>query len=52
VDESFIVREKPDFVLILPWNLKEEIVERLKYIKEWNGKFVVAIPELDIQICA
>lgn len=48
VDESFIKREKPDYVLILPWNLKEEIVERLEYIKEWNGKFVVAVPKLDI----
>ncbi len=48
VDESFIRREKPDYVLILPWNIKEEIIERLKYIEEWNGKFVVAIPKLDI----
>lgn len=48
VEESFIRNEKPDFVLILPWNLKEEISGRLKYIKEWNGKFVVAIPKLDI----
>ena len=48
VDESFIRREKPDYVLILPWNLKEEIGGRLKYIKEWNGKFVVVVPELDI----
>ncbi len=50
VDESFIRRDEPDYVLILPWNIKEEIVERLKYIKEWNGKFVVAIPKLDIYI--
>lgn len=48
VDESFIKRGKPDFVLILPWNLKEEIGGRLEYIKEWNGKFVVAVPALDI----
>lgn len=50
VDESFIRRDEPDYVLILPWNIKQEIVERLKYITEWNGKFVVAIPELDIYI--
>jgi 2-polyprenyl-3-methyl-5-hydroxy-6-metoxy-1,4-benzoquinol methylase len=48
VDESFIRREKPDYVLILPWNIKDEIVEQLKYIGEWNGKFAIAIPEFDI----
>lgn len=48
VDESFIRREKPDFVLILPWNIKEEIFEQLKYIRDWNGKFAVAVPRLEI----
>jgi 2-polyprenyl-3-methyl-5-hydroxy-6-metoxy-1,4-benzoquinol methylase len=48
VDENLIRCEKPDYVLILPWNIKKEIIERLKYIEEWNGKFVVAIPKLDI----
>lgn len=38
--------EKPDFVLILPWNIKEEIMKQHAYIKEWGGRFVVAIPEL------
>ena len=48
VDESFIKCEKPDFVMILPWNIKEEIAAQLEYIKEWNGKLVVAIPELKV----
>lgn len=48
VDESFIKSEKPEFVLILPWNIKEEIVEQLNYIREWDGKFVIAVPELKI----
>lgn len=48
VDESFIRREKPDFVLILPWNIKEEIFEQLKYIRDWDGKFAVAVPCLEI----
>ena len=48
VDESYIKREKPDFVMILPWNIKDEIVEQLKYIGEWNGKFAAAIPELTV----
>lgn len=48
LDESFIKNEKPDFVIILPWNITDEIVEQLKYITEWNGKFVTAIPALRI----
>jgi hypothetical protein len=43
------IREtKPDFVMILPWNLKDEIREQLSYIREWGGKFVVPIPEVEI----
>ena len=37
---------KPDYVLILPWNLKNEIVQQLNYIEDWGGKFVVPIPEV------
>lgn len=48
VDESFIKNERPDFVIILPWNIKSEIFEQLSYIKEWNGRFVLAIPYLEI----
>lgn len=48
VDESYIEREKPDFVVILPWNLKEEICGQVDYIRRWNGKFVTAIPELQV----
>ena len=39
---------KPDYVLILPWNLRTEIAEQLKHIREWNGKFVVAVPEIEV----
>ena len=39
---------KPDYVIIFPWNLKTEISEQLSYIKEWNGKFVTFIPEMEI----
>lgn len=39
------IREtRPDYVLILPWNLRDEIMEQLSYIREWGGRFVVPIP--------
>ncbi len=40
-----IKETKPDYVLILPWNLKKEIMEQVGYIREWGGRFVVPIPE-------
>ena len=43
-----IQETKPDYVLILPWNLKEEIVSQLSYIREWNGKCVVPIPDVEV----
>ena len=43
-----ILTIKPDYVVILPWNLKEEIVQQLHYIREWDGRFVVPIPRLTI----
>lgn len=46
VDESWIKTYKPDIVLILPWNLKDEIMDQLAYIRDWGGKFCWAIPEL------
>ena len=39
---------RPDYVLILPWNLKDEIMKQMAFIREWGGKFVVPIPELRI----
>jgi C-methyltransferase C-terminal domain/Putative zinc binding domain/Methyltransferase domain len=43
------IREtKPDYVVILPWNLKDEIMEQLQIIREWGGQFVVPIPKLAI----
>ena len=43
-----IFEAKPDFVLILPWNLRNEIVRQMAAIREWGGKFVVPIPEVTI----
>ena len=43
------IREtKPDFVLILPWNFKEEITQQMSYVREWGAKFVVPIPEVTV----
>jgi 2-polyprenyl-3-methyl-5-hydroxy-6-metoxy-1,4-benzoquinol methylase len=44
----FIDEQKPDYVLILPWNLKDEITTQLSHISGWGGKFVVPIPRLEI----
>lgn len=49
VDESHIKIFRPDYVVILPWNLKEEIIEQLKYIRDWGGQFVTAIPQVNIE---
>jgi SAM-dependent methyltransferase len=43
-----IALTRPDFVLILPWNLKDEIMEQLAFIRKWGGRFVVPIPELTV----
>jgi hypothetical protein len=43
------IREtKPDYVFILPWNFRDEIMEQCSYIKEWGGRFVVPIPEVRV----
>lgn len=44
-----ISETKPDYVVILPWNLKTEIVKQLQWIREWGGRFVVPIPALSIE---
>jgi SAM-dependent methyltransferase len=43
-----ILETRPDFVLILPWNLEQEIVEQMRAVRDWNGQFVVPIPDLRI----
>jgi hypothetical protein len=43
-----ISETRPDYVLILPWNLKDEITNQLAYIRSWGGKFVVPIPEVSV----
>ena len=46
--EERIKNDKPDYIIILPWNIKEEIVKQLDYVKTWGCKFVVPIPKLQV----
>jgi SAM-dependent methyltransferase len=48
VDEAHLKRNKPDYILILPWNIKVEVIEQLAYAQDWGAKFVVAVPNLQI----
>ena len=45
-----IKETQPDYVLILPWNLKDEIMPNLSYVRDWGGQFVLPIPE--VRVCA
>jgi len=46
--EERLPRDKPDYVVILPWNLKEEVIAQLDYIRQWNAQFVSAVPILEL----
>lgn len=48
VGEVHLRQDRPDFVLILPWNLRTEITAQLSYIREWGGRFVTAVPRLAV----
>jgi hypothetical protein len=39
---------RPDYVLILPWNLKDEIVNQMRHVADWGGKFIVPVPEVSV----
>lgn len=43
-----IAEEKPDFVVILPWNIADEVMRQNAFIRQWGGKFVTAVPELRV----
>lgn len=43
------IREtQPDYILILPWNIKEEVVEQMSYVRDWGGKFIIPIPRVEV----
>ena len=47
-DVAIVSEFKPDYLLILPWNLRDEIVGQMSEIREWGGQFVTAIPQLEV----
>ncbi len=49
VAEEQLKQRRPDYIVILPWNLRTEVVGQLAYIREWNGRFVTAVPVLEIK---
>lgn len=49
VSEETLKIEKPDYIVILPWNLRNEVIEQLNYIRTWNAKFVSAVPRMIIE---
>ena len=48
VSEEKLAAERPDYVLILPWNLREEIAAQLAYVRDWGARFVTAVPRLEV----
>ncbi|MDP1774132.1 MAG: class I SAM-dependent methyltransferase [Methylobacter sp.] len=49
VAEAHLKQIKPDYVVILPWNLREEVMAQLAYIREWGGQFVTSVPVLEVK---
>lgn len=47
VDEAHLKAHRPDYILILPWNLRTEIISQMAYVREWGAKFVAAVPVLE-----
>jgi hypothetical protein len=43
-----IKETRPDYLLILPWNLKDEVIDQMRHIRDWGGQFIVPIPEVQV----
>lgn len=48
VAEAHLKQTKPDYVVIIPWNLREEVTAQLAYIRKWGGQFVTAVPSMEV----
>ena len=46
--EEYLKDDKPDYIIVLPWNLKKEVSRQLNYIEQWNGKLVICIPKMEV----
>ena len=49
VKEEMIRDCRPDYIIIFPWNIQEEVIEQLNYVREWGAKFVIPVPQLEIK---
>lgn len=43
-----VARTRPDYLLVLPWNLRDEILEQMSHVRRWGGSFVVPVPEVEV----
>jgi hypothetical protein len=48
VNEAELKSDQPDYVIVLPWNLKTEIMQQLSYVRDWKGRFVIPVPKLEV----
>ncbi len=48
LNPNLIKKNKPDFIIILPWNIKEEIISTYKYVKKWGCKFIILLPKIKL----
>jgi ABC-type Fe3+-hydroxamate transport system substrate-binding protein len=48
VAEDRLKQMRPDYIVLLPWNLKPELMQQLQYAREWGGRFVAAVPSLEV----
>lgn len=48
VNEAHLQAARPDYVVVLPWNIRTEVMHQLRYIRDWGGQFVTAVPQLEV----
>ena len=48
VDEKYLRKTKPNLIIIFPWNIKNEIITQLDYVREWEANFAVCIPKVKV----
>ena len=48
MSEIQLKMDKPNYIVIFPWNIQDEIIEQLAYVREWGGKFIIFIPSMQL----